>query len=603
MLAALLAALLALRLTQLQVGESGRLAAQAELSRVHRLPLEAERGIIYDRHGRQLVTNQPAWALSLVPAALPLDARARQRELAEVAAAAGIPEAVLAATLAAATDSYTPAPIRGRIDDRQAQALRERLPGWTGVSLDFKPVRTYVDPLVFGHVLGYTAPLDGQDYAQLRASGYRADETMGKAGVEAGLESVLRGADGWSDVEYDASGQVVKTVAAQPSQPGQSVYLSLDAGLQTATVQYLQEGLKELGKQAGAAMVVDPSTGEVLAMASAPSLDTNLFTGGISQADYSRLLADPAKPLYDRALNGLYAPGSTFKMITAAAALQEGKISPSTTLGCPAAISYGGWTYANWAGYDMGPMNVTRAIALSCDTFFYRVADMVGDTTLASYAKAFGYGAAPRFQIPGASAGVAPDSNWLADNCQAPQGDAGEPPAPSCRWNPGETLTMGIGQSYLLTTPLIQSMYIAALANGGTLYNPNLVHQVRDGNGGLVSTGAPSVVRQVPVSPDAMATVREGMRLCLADPHGTGYQFRLAGWPATGGCKTGTAQYGGSGLDLPTHAWFTFFTPFDNPEIAMVVMVEGGGEGDQAAEPIALKIAQYYLAHRAEIRS
>ena len=601
MLAALLAAVLALRLAQLQVGESARLAAQAELNRVHRVALEAERGILYDRHGRQLVTNEPAWTLSLVPAALPLDARARQRELAEVAAAAGLPEASIGAALAGATDSYAPVLVKGRIDGRHAQALEERLPGWAGVGLDFKPVRTYVDPLVFGHVLGYTAPLDGEDYARLRSQGYRADETMGKAGVEAGLEQLLRGTDGWSDVEYDASGQVVKTVGSQPAQPGRSVYLSLDAGLQAATVQYLQQGLKELHKQAGAALVVDPSTGEVLAMASAPGLDTNLFTGGISQAQYSSLLSDPAKPLYDRALNGLYAPGSTFKMITAAAALQEGKISASTSLGCPAAISYGGWTYANWAGYDMGPMTVSRAIALSCDTFFYRVADMVGDTTLASYARAFGYGAAPRFQIPGASAGIAPDRNWLAGTCQSPPG--AEPTAPECRWNPGETLTMGIGQSFLLTTPLIQSMYVAALANGGTLLDPNLVHQVRDPSGRLVSAAAPSVVRQVPVSPEAMATVREGMRLCLADPHGTGYQFRLAGWPSTGGCKTGTAQYGGSGLDLPTHAWFTFFTPFDNPEIAMVVMIEGGGEGDLAAEPIALKIAQYYLAHRAEIRS
>ena len=586
--------MLTLRLAQLQVGQSSRLTAVAQGNRVHRLLQEAERGVIYDRHGVQLVSNRPAWALSLVPAALPADSRRRQSELAEVAALSGRPEPELAAILARAEDSYTPLPVKQSLTSTQAAAVSERLPQLPGLRLDQSSVRTYVDPLIFGHVLGYTAPVDGDDLKRLSGLGYRADEMVGKAGVEAGLESVLRGRDGWADVEFDAGGRNIRTVAEEAPVPGRSVYLSIDAGLQRAATDALAESLRRLRKEAGAAIVVDPKSGELLAMVSLPGLDTNLFTNGISGSDYRRLLSDRSKPLYDRALNGLYPPGSTFKMITAAAALQEGKITASTALACPASISYGGWVYRNWAGYDMGPMSVTKAIAVSCDTFFYRVADSVGDVGLASYARAFGYGSAPDFQIPGASAGAAPDRNWLAQNCQPPF---------DCRWNPGETLTMGIGQSFLLTTPLIQSMYIAALANSGTVYRPNLLHQVRDSIGQPALTGQPSIASVVPVSAENMAVVREGMHQCLNDPHGTGYQFRNAGWKYDGGCKTGTAQFGGSGVDLPTHSWFTFFTPFQNPEMAMVTFVEGGGEGDEVAEPIALKIAQYYMAHRSEVRS
>ena len=562
-------------------------------NRVHRILQEAERGVIYDRHGVQLVTNRAAWALSVIPAALPSDARERQTELFQAASLSGRPEPEVAALIAHPVDPYTPVLLRQSLTPEQSSAARERLPQLPGLRLDQRSIRTYVDPLVFGHVLGFTAPVDGEDLKTLAPRGYRADETVGKAGVEAGLESILRGQDGWADTEFDSSGQTVRIVRNLAPVPGRSVYLSIDAGLQRAASQALDESLRKLHKQAGAALVVDPGNGELLAMVSLPGLDTNLFTNGVSGADYKRLLSDPAKPLYDRALNGLYPPGSTFKMITAAAALQEGKISAASSLGCPPSISYGGWVYRNWAGYDMGAMNVVKAIALSCDTFFYRVADSVGDVTLASYARAFGYGVAPEFQIPGASAGAAPDRNWLAENCQPPF---------DCRWNPGETLTMGIGQSFLLTTPLIQSMYVSALANSGTLYRPNLLHQVVGTAGQVVARGQAAVAGQVPVSAENMAVVRAGMRQCLADPHGTGYQFRNAGWKYDGGCKTGTAQFGGSGVDLPTHSWFTFFTPFQNPEIAMVTFVEGGGEGDEVAEPIGLRIAQYYMAHRGSIR-
>ncbi len=587
---------LAVRLVQLQVGQHQQLAAMGVQTRVHRVVLEADRGVIYDRHGALLAGNSPTWALSMLPAALPADAVRRQSELAEVSRLSTVAEPALGSLLARAPDLYLPVTVKAGLSADQEQAIAERLPQLTGFELDQTPVRTYADWQDFGHVLGYVNRLNADEYARLRGAGYLPDETAGKSGVEAGLESLLRGRNGWADVETNAAGLPVRTVAEDPATPGDSVYLSIDTGLQQAVGQYLRDGIKAAGVSAGAAIVVDPRDGQLLALASAPGYDPNQITAGISAAGYQRLLQDPAKPLYDRALAGLYPPGSTFKMITAAAGLQEGKITPDSVLSCPASVSYGGWTYRNWAGYDMGPMNVEKAIAVSCDTFFYRVADSVGDMALARYARDFGYGTAPSFEIPGTQAGLVPDEDWQAQQCQA-SGSA------TCRWNPGETLTMGIGQSALLTTPLIQAMYVSALANGGTLLQPTVVSQVRAPGGRVISTAHATPVGTVPVSAANLQVVREGMRQCLQAPYGTGFLFRNDHFRYDGGCKTGSAQYGGSGTDLPLHAWFTFFSPYDNPEIAIVVLVEGGGEGHDTAEPIAVKVADYYYSHRAQIRA
>jgi penicillin-binding protein 2 len=554
------------RLFALQVLDHQQLSRQGIETRVRRDSVPADRGIIYDRHGAQLVVNRPVWSLQIVPAALPGDARVRQAELALVAGLAGVSESRLAAQVAAAPDLYLPVIVATNLKPEVAAILEERQPALPGVELEAAPLRTYVDALDFGHVLGYTTAAGGGS---------------GKAGVEAGLEALLHGRDGWQDVETSSAGLVTRVLRSEAAVPGDSVYLSIDAGLQRETAQALRAAIASANVKAGAALVVDPRTGELLALVSEPSLDTNLFPAGISIADYARLLQDPGRPLYDRALDGQYPPGSTFKMITAAAALEAGKITDQTVLGCPAAIQYGGWVYRNWAGYDMGPMTVERAIALSCDTFFYTVAERVGDTALAAYARDFGYGTAPALEIPGTAGGYVPDRAAT----------------------PGETLTMGIGQGRLLTTPLIQAMYVSAVANGGSLLRPTLVDRVVDPAGRVVAAARPSTVARVPVSAANLEVVRQGMHLCLDDPHGTGYQFRADHFRQDGGCKTGTAQYGGSGTDLPTHAWFTFFSPYDNPEIAIVVLVEGGGEGDQVAEPAAVQVADYYYAHRAQIRS
>jgi penicillin-binding protein 2 len=596
--AILVIGVLAAKLAQLQVTDGTHLAALAQANSVRHVVLEADRGIIYDRHGAVLVQNSPVWGLAVVPAGLPSDARDRTQELIELGHLSGTDEQKLATQLLTAPDLYATTTIKANLSQAEELAVSERLPDLPGASISQRTVRTYVDPMVFGHVLGYVGPIDASQLKRLQAAGYQPDEMVGKVGVEAGLESQLRGTDGWADVEVDARGQTVKVLAAQQPVAGDSVYLSIDAGMQRATAASLAAGLVRDNKVAGASVVIDPRTGEVLAMVSLPGYDTNLFTRGISQTDYSRLLNDPEKPLLNRAIAGQYAPGSTFKMVTATAGLQEGKISAQTMLSCPPYINVNGWIYHNWASYSLGWMNVAKALATSCDTFFYQVAAMVGDVTLARYARAFGFGQAKGIEMPGVMPGLVPDRIWKQLACGVPDLNSD-----ACRWSEGDTITFGIGQSYLLTTPLNQAVYVAAVANGGRVLRPTLVHLVSDVNGHVVSKQQAEVTGTVPASADNIQAVREGMREEINRPYNMNSWFRAAGVPADGGGKTGTAQWGGSGLDLPTHAWFVFFAPYAQPELALSVFVERGELSEVEAAPIGVDIMKFYRDNVGTIRA
>jgi penicillin-binding protein 2 len=588
---------LSIKLAQLQVAEGASLAALARANSVHRVVIEADRGIIYDRHGVALVQNAPAWNLEVVPEALPQTTAARLAEIAELSSLTKVAQDQLLVAIQNA-DPYGSLRIGPSLTEDQELAVSERIPALPGVSIARHGVRTYLYPTVLSHVLGYVGPINQVELKTLRSRGYQPDELIGKVGVEAGLESRLRGTDGWADVVVDARGLVVRTLATQAPIPGDSVYLSIDLKLELATASALAAGLQRDHKKAGASVVLDPRTGEVLAMVSIPGYDTNLFTHGISQVDYEKLITDPNLPLLNRAIAGQYAPGSTFKMVTAVAGLQEGKITPDTMLGCPSYLAYGGWVYHNWASYNLGYMNVAKALAVSCDTFFYQVAARVGDVTLARYARAFGFGQAKDIEMPGVQPGLVPDRIWKELSCGVPDLNSD-----ACRWSLGDTVTFGIGQSALLTTPLNQAVYVAAIANGGRVLQPTLVHEVRDGSGRAVVTQKTVVVDSVPVSPFNLAAVREGMREEINRPYNLNLSFRSAGVPADGGGKTGTAQWGGSGLDLPTHAWFVFFAPFAQPDVAMSIFVERGELSEVEAAPIGVQIMKYFNANRAGIQA
>jgi len=528
-LAVLVIGLLAVKLAQLQVTDGSRLAAMAQANTIRHLVLEADRGIIYDRHGAPLVENSPVWSLVVVPAGLPPAARDRAEELVLLARLTGVAEEKLAAQLLNA-DPFAPATVKANLSQADELAINERLPELPGASIAQRSIRRYGEPMVFGHVLGYVGPIDSSHVKSLRAAGYQPDEMVGKVGVEAGLEELLRGTDGWADVEVDARGQVKRVLETQAAVPGHAVYLSLDAALQRATAASLAAGLARDHKTAGASVVIDPRTGEVLAMISLPAYDTNLFTRGISQADFSRLLNDPDKPLLNRAIAGQYAPGSTFKMVTATAGLQEGKITAETLLACPPYINVNGWIYHNWASYSLGRMNVARALATSCDTFFYQVASMVGDVTLARYARAYGFGTAKAIEMPGVAAGLVPDRIWKQLQCGVPDLNSDE-----CRWSEGDTITFGIGQSYLLTTPLNQAVYVATLA--GTPPDHLINGRVQCREGGTWAAARGGAVRSVAITPAAATVVAGGgvvrLRAVLRDSAGNRRVGPAVTWTST----------------------------------------------------------------------
>lgn len=587
----LLSGALLVKLAELQVVQGSELQRQALVNRVHRIPLRADRGVVYDRHGKPLAVNQPAFSVQVTVAALPIRHAQREAEIAELARLSGGQAAGFETQLDLAEDPYRPLDLRDGLTPVQAQAVRERLPHLPGVHLAETPVRRYLEPDLYAHVLGYTGKIDADRYRKLRPLGYLPDESVGKAGLEEGLESILRGRDGWEDVETDANGQIVRVLRMQPPVAGQDVYISIDDGLQQEAAKRLKEGLSKAGSLAGAYVAVDPRDGEVLALVSYPSYDDNLFAAGISEADYKRLLDDPGKPLYDRAIAGEYPPGSTFKMVTGIAGLQEGVIAPNTILGCPSHLTFGHWTYWNWAHYDLGPMNVVKAIPTSCDTFFYQVADRLGPDRLASYASQFGFGQVTGIELPGQATGVAPTPDYKLQVCPYPAG------APDCSWNEGDTVTYGIGQSYVLATPLIEAMYAAAMANGGTLLRPTLVHEITDASGEPVRRAQARIVREVDADPDNIQLLRQGMNQCLNGPWGTAAIAKSEGFHWDGGCKTGTAQFGGSGVDLPSHAWFIDFAPYNGPRYASATILENGGFGEYTAEPASIPILDYFLSN------
>jgi penicillin-binding protein 2 len=509
------------------------------------------------------------------------------------------------------------------------ETMHAQLPG---VSVVSEPVRVYTNGPYFSHLLGYVGPISQEKYAQNQDT-YAPDDKVGQTGLEATLENDLRGTKGVSQVVVDSNQHIVSEIASQAPITGNNVTLTIDSSLQMSVTQALQKGLQEANVQAGVAIVMRVDNGQILSMVSLPSYDNNLFSSGISQSNYDRLNSDPTLPMFNRAVGGAYPPGSTFKMITASAALQESVVTPSTQVFCPGYIqvpyTYNEnerTTFRDWRAAGHGNLNIIQAITESSDTFFYIMAgphqvdrtihndngtdtqiftryytpgsrtpvdfNGLGIDKLHSYATAFGLGQPTGVDLPGEVAGIAPDPTWK------------KTATPDNPWSLGDTLFTAIGQGDNLVTPLQLVNVTAAVANGGTLYQPQLVLNVTDPSGKVVRDYQPKVIRQVPVSPDNLALVRQGMHDVVSDPiKGTAsahITLKSVQWAG----KTGTAEFGApiaikNGVEVRrAHAWFTAFAPYDNPQIAIVVLLEGGQEsleGSTYAVPVADEIMKDYF--------
>ncbi|HJX39331.1 MAG TPA: penicillin-binding protein 2 [Anaerolineae bacterium] len=620
-------AVLALQSWQLQIVQGGQYLEQADRNRFRLQSIDAPRGVIYDRDGRLLAGNVPSFAVSIVPADLPeedeehvfrglsslleIPISARDRD----AGGAGTvdwrylaeeedyePEAQLRELLAAGRESpFTPVRVKSNVSRETAFIIEEQRLDLPGVIVEIEPLREYISSTLFAHITGYVGHIPEQqlDSYMGRSDGdYDPNDVVGLTGVELTYESQLRGQKGQRHVEVDVTGRELRTIGSPVAPvPGYNLVLTIDAELQTIVAEALQRGIKKADSDSGVAVAMDPQTGEILAMVSVPSYDANLFVRAISEEDYEQLKEDPGHPLVNHAISGQYPPGSTFKIVTASAGLEEGVVTRNSLLFCPGTI----WIPHRFAPDDpelAQPFNcwlktghrsisVVEALAQSCDIYFgvmaggYGEFQGLGQEALYRYAQHFGLGQPTGIDLPAEAEGLAPDATWK----RLTYGET---------WVTGDTYNAAMGQGFVLTTPLQMLNAAASVANGGSLYRPIVVREISDFNGNLVRPFAPHLIRKLPVSSETLELVRAGMRGAVT--HGTAMAADLAGVAVAG--KTGTAEYPGQRNwqgHLPTHAWFVAFAPFDDPEIALLVFVEGGGEGSTVAVPIAVEILAYYF--------
>jgi penicillin-binding protein 2 len=495
-----------------------------------------------------------------------------------------------------------------------ALILEEEHLDWPGVLVRAIPVREYLYGPLTSHILGYMGPIPEELAEAYAEDGYDPNRHLvGLAGIEFTFEKNLHGLEGQKLVEVDVAGREVRTVGEpKTAVPGGNLRLTLDLDLQQAMDEIVQGHLKTLRKNQAVAIAANPQTGEILGLVSLPAYDNNDFTGGISPEALKGLQEDPDRPLVNHAISGMFPPGSTYKIVTASAGLEEGVITRQTSLYCGGILwlpnrfypedpslaqPFYCWIYHDWHGRH-GSLSIVSAIAQSCDIFFYQVGggyrnrfQGLGEERLGHYAELFGFGDQLGIDLPGEAAGLVPDTKWKRVNY-------------SESWVTGDTYNMSIGQGFVLATPLQVLFATATVANGGTLYRPQLVREIIDSDGSVIQAFAPDVIRQLPVSRETIELVRQGMRAAVGSPGGTAWALNVPGIAAAG--KTGTAEFfvdrNKDGLpdrdregNLPTHSWFTSFAPYENPQIALIVFIYGGGEGSAAAVPIAREILTHYF--------
>ncbi len=573
---------LGLRLFHLQVVQGEEYRRLSENNCIRLQGIDPPRGQILDRQRLLLVDNRPSFNLVMVPR----DAKPVEATLERLAAGTGLDLGELRDTTerARAKSAYRPVVLRSDIDRDLLAAVEARRYDLPGVTVEVKALRRYAYGDSAGHLLGYMGEINTDELGTGRYPGCRSGDSIGKFGIEKTCEHFLRGERGGRQVEVDARGQMIRVLKTVDAVPGHNVLLTIDQRLQAVAEQCL-------GDHAGAVVAVDPDNGEVLAMASRPGFDPNAFVGGIKRQDWQALVGNPLRPMENKAIQATYPPASTYKIVAALAGLQEGVINSRSEFFCPGALRFGDRSYRCWRRGGHGNLNVVEALSQSCDVFFYHVGIKLGVDRLARYARGCGLGAATEVGLDHEDPGLIPTAAWK-------KGRFGVP------WQGGENLSVAIGQGYNLVTPMQMAMLIAAIGNGGTLYQPQLVRAVEAADGRVVQNGQATVKGRIPVSPGHMALVREGLWRVVQSERGTAKGIRLAGIDVSG--KTGTAQVfsrkGERGRDdqvadhLKDHAWFVAYAPSQAPRIAVAVIIEHGEHGSSAAAPVARAVIQAYLA-------
>jgi penicillin-binding protein 2 len=565
---AALIGLLLLRLAWMQGWQGAEYRRLAETNSTRMVPWRAPRGLILDRHMRVLVSNQPSLSLGLTPAELLRKPELVELVISRLSSRLGLDaQEIRKKFQAQRLRPFAPARIATEVDKTvlgQLEESRDELPGMVVIS-DSK--RVYPE-LVAPHALGYVGEIT-EKQLERQAGQYRMGDLVGQTGLESVYDSVLKGEDGGRQVRIDARGRELKVLAERSPRPGNNLILTLDSALQKAAEE-------ALGPNAGAIVALDPRNGEVLALVSKPDFDLNAFSGRIRQEAWSKLLSDERTPMTNRAIQGLYPPGSVFKIVTAAAALETGAITPQWKAECLGIFWISTWPYRCIKEIGHGHIALEQAIIESCDIFFYQVGLRTKVKALHDYAILFGLGAKSGIDLPGERSGLVPDAQWKEQTQNMP-------------WFPGNTVMMSVGQGYLLATPLQLAVMVSAVANGGILWKPHLVHRVTSPEGDVISDVLPEKTRQIEFGSETLRLLQRAMSGAVDDRRGTAWRARVAGVSVAG--KTGTAQ-NPHGED---HAAFICFAPVENPQIAIAVMVENGGTGGLTAAPMAKAVLEAYF--------
>jgi penicillin-binding protein 2 len=584
--------LLGARFVWLQLVQHEYYHTRAEENRIAIVPLPPQRGLIFDRNGTLLARNYSAYTLEIAPRKVS-DIDETINMLSGLVAITARDRSRFAKHLIEARNADS-LPIRTRLSDEEVARFAVNRYRFPGVEIRARHFRQYPFGTTASHVLGYIGRIDARDVERLEELGveanYRGTEYIGKRGVEATYQQALHGQTGFEQVEIDAGGRGIRSLSQTPARPGHNITLTLDIRLQ-------QVAEAAFAGRRGALVALDPATGAVLAFVSVPGYDPNLFVDGIDVQSWKALNGSVDRPLNNRAIAGVYPPGSTFKPFMALAALTLGQRTPKSTIQDPGYFVLGERRFRDSHAGGHGTVDLRKSIVVSSDVYYYQLAHDMGIEAIAGFMQQFGFGTRTGIDLEGEAAGVLPSPQWKMKRFARREQQ---------RWYAGETISIGIGQGYNAYTPLQLAAATAAIANGGALYRPHVVAHIDDPRTGERETIAPQLIRQIPLKPEHVAFVQEAM--AGVNQEGTGARA-FAGAEYTSAGKTGTAQvigikqnekYDASKIDerLRDHSLFIAFAPVESPKIALAVVVENGGFGSRAAAPIARTVLDYYLLGR-----
>ncbi|MDD6219008.1 MAG: penicillin-binding protein 2 [Selenomonadaceae bacterium] len=554
------------RMGYLQVYEGEHYASLADGNRIRLVPAVAARGTFYDRNGNMLVTNRPGFTVALLPLTEPISPDVIER----LSKLLNVPVEEINRRIENHM-GFDPIRIKNDVGPDLLTIIEEQKELYPGVVVEVQPIRQYIFKEMAVHALGYVSEISDTELEDKKDQGYKTGDIIGKFGLEKMYDQLLRGIDGGEQVEVDVTGKPVQILGKKNPVPGHDVVLTIDRDIQLATEKAVDDQLKLIGASAAAAVVMNPQTGEILAIVSRPGFDPNLFAQGISEKEWKKINENPFYPMDNKAITGEYPPGSTFKIVTGTAALAAGKVTPEEKIldtGHHWIIPKG-----NAEGEALGWINFDEAMAHSDNVYFYEMGNRLGIDELEKYARMFGLGEKTGVNLPYEAEGLVANRRYKEKFFEED-------------WYLAETFDAAIGQGFNLVTPIQAAMVMAEIAADGKRYQPYLVQKIMSHDGKLVKKFEPVLLGQLQVSQDIISLVQHGLK--GVTKYGTAAFIFGKDFPIDIAGKTGTAE-NPHGKD---HGWFVAYGPFDNPSVVVAVIVEQGGFGAQSAVPIGKKILE-----------